>query len=123
MPMDSSGSSTSSRGTVSRSSGSPSTLSLHPAVRIGVDWVIDALQLISRLARVVMEHLYGFEGVVVQVLSNDIEFRQNALRDGDDVAARIIGLKDVQQFSRTVPEEFDVGIFRSDLRSGLHDRY
>jgi len=80
--------------------------------------VLDALQLISRLARVVMEDLYGFEGVVVQVLSNYLEVRRNALRDGDDVADRIIGLKDVQQFSRTGPEEFDVGIFRNDLRGG-----
>jgi hypothetical protein len=54
------------------------------------------LETVSRFARVVVKHQYCFVGVVIQVLSNQLELRENAVLYGDDVAAGVIGLKYIQ---------------------------
>jgi hypothetical protein len=57
---------------------------------------MSGLQLISSLVCVVVEHFYGFQGKVSEIFANQIKFLQNVVRHGNDMAADLFCLENVQ---------------------------
>ena len=50
-----------------------------------------------------MKHVDRFQRVIRKILANQIQLVQNLRRHGDNVASRIVGLKNIQQFAGTGP--------------------
>src|SRR5215475_5434280 len=57
------------------------------------------LQRVAGFCRVVVEHQNGFEGKISQIFPDSLKLRENIVRYGDDVAARIVRLKNLQQLA------------------------
>src|SRR5579862_4872865 len=64
------------------------------------------LQLESRRRRILQERLYRVQRQVVQVLADAAEFFEDVVRDGDDLAADLVGLEDIVEFARARPQQF-----------------
>src|SRR5688500_20327446 len=79
-----------------------------------------ALKLEARLYRVVPEHLYGFKGVLGEILADDIQLLQDVVGDRDDVAANGVGVEDIEQFARAGPDELLIRVRIHDVDGGFH---
>ena len=71
--------------------------------------------------RVVVEHLHGLEGEIVQVFSDEVDLLEQVGGHGNDVAANFVGLENIQKFAGAGPDEFAVGLRGNDLERGFHD--
>src|SRR5262245_33124973 len=66
-------------------------------------WRLTASELIAGPGRVGVKHLHGFQRIVLKIFPNSLELGQDAVRDRNDVAAGVVRLEDVEQFSGTGP--------------------
>src|ERR1700722_6433986 len=60
-----------------------------------------------RGAGVIHEHFHRIEQVVTEIAAQQRELPQQIVRDRDDVAADGVGLDDVEQLARAVPDQLD----------------
>src|SRR5664279_5534336 len=81
------------------------------------------LDLIPRVGRIVVKHLDRLQRILIQVLTNHFEFAQYPIRRGNDVAANIVRLKDVQQLAWASPKQFNTAKRRDDAHSLSHYRH
>ena len=63
----------------------------------------------TRALRVVVKHLHGVEGVVVEILANEKCFFKHVMSNSNHMAADGLGMIDVQQLARTCPDQFVLG--------------
>src|SRR5579885_2895977 len=65
------------------------------------------LQLVAGAARIAVEHGDRLRRVGGQVLADQLQFVEQVGSHGDDVAARGLGLEEVQQLTRAGPQQLD----------------
>ena len=66
-------------------------------------------ELVARGLSVVVEHLHGFERILVHVLADQRQLLDDVVGHRDDLAADLVGLENVEQFARARPDQFGVG--------------
>src|SRR5882762_9345729 len=59
----------------------------------------------SRSPSVLVEHLYGFEGVIGEILADQRQLPENVVGHGDHMTADHICLKNIEQLAWTRPDE------------------
>src|ERR1051326_3702891 len=70
---------------------------------------------------VVMKHLYGFQGVLLQILVHQLKLRYQIGCGGNDVAAAGLRLKKVQKLPWAGPKQFRIGELRKRLDARPHN--
>ena len=70
-----------------------------------------------------VEHLHRLERVLVEVLADQRELVQDVVGHGDDVAADLVGLEDVEQLARACPDQFRLRVASSTCAAGHHVRH
>jgi hypothetical protein len=58
------------------------------------------------MSGVVVKHPHRFERILAEILADGLELAEHAVGRGDDMAAHIISLEDIQQLARTGPNQF-----------------
>src|SRR5215471_1105154 len=74
------------------------------------------------MGAVVVEHLDRLKRVLVQVLTYNFEFTEHAIRRRNEVAADIVCLKNIEEFTRTGPQQLNSLLQRDDLHCLCRDR-
>src|SRR5271168_383373 len=69
---------------------------------------------------VVIKHLHGFEGKIAEVFSKEIELAHDVVCDGDDVAADLFGVKDVEQLAGAGPNQLGVFVAAENFHGFGH---
>src|SRR5262245_64493309 len=80
------------------------------------------LDLISGRCRVAIESLHRLARIFRQILADEIELAQELVRYGDDVAAALLGMEDVQELARAGPKQLRFRARTQDLLTGEHVR-
>src|SRR5262249_12115776 len=80
------------------------------------------LDLIGGSRGVAIEGLHGFARIFRQNLADEIELAEELVRYGDDVAAALLGMEDVQELAGAGPKQFRLGARGGNLLARLHMR-
>ena len=56
------------------------------------------------MSSIIIEHLYGFQRILVEVFPDKAQLLHDIVRYSDDVASDCVGLEDIQEFLRTGPD-------------------
>lgn len=72
--------------------------------------------------RVAMKHLHRFARIFHEILADEPKLLDHVIGCGDNVAADLISLKDVEKLARTGPEQFGFGPRRKSLFASAHMR-
>src|SRR5262249_52605330 len=91
-----------------------------PSVLLGGE--AGALDLIGGSGGVAIEGLHGLARILRQILANEIELAEELVRHGDDVAAALLGMEDVQELAGAGPKQFRLGARGGNLLARLHMR-
>ena len=61
--------------------------------------------------------LHRLERILVEILADQRQLGEHVVGDGDDVAADLVGLEDVEQLARAGPEQLGLRAVAQDARS------
>src|SRR5438270_6050596 len=75
---------------------------------------------IASLLCIVVKHSDCIEGVVAQIHADQSKFFQNIWGGGNDVTSHRLGLKNIEQFPGTGPDELRVGTYAHTFDSRGH---
>src|SRR5262245_9510306 len=79
-----------------------------------------SLDLISGRRRIAIESLNRLARIFREILADEIELAQELVRHGDDVAAALLGMEDVQELARAGPKQLRLRARSQDLLAGEH---
>src|SRR5581483_6399983 len=107
---------------------SSATISGTPFLRNEVAKLVNGVkgrgsQLEAGSGSIAVEHPHGIERVVRQIAPEQAELAEDVGRDGDDVAADVARLNDVEQLARTGPDDLDAAVRPHDVEGPPHHRH
>ena len=73
--------------------------------------------------RVAVEHLHGLQRELIEVLAEQVELLEQVVGHGDDVAADLVGLHDVEDLARRGPDQLGARRRDHDVDGARHDRH
>src|SRR5882724_8344427 len=81
----------------------------------------NVLQLESGLTGGIVEHLDGFQRILVESLAHDVQLLKDVGSYGYDVTANILGLENGEELTRARPDQFDGRTGYGSLHGRSHD--
>src|SRR5271154_4130880 len=75
---------------------------------------------VAGLDGVIVKHLDGLERKVAEIFSEEIELAHDVVGDGDDVAADLFGVKDVEQLAGAGPNQLGVFVAAENFHGLSH---
>ena len=84
------------------------------------------LDLIGCRGRILVEGLHGLARILGQILADEVELAQELVGHRDDIAAGLLGVKDVQKLARARPQQLRARpraqdlLARQHVRNGIH---
>src|SRR5215471_17082711 len=79
--------------------------------------------LISRRRGVPVKHGHCIAGIKLEVIADQGEFLEDVTGDRNNMAADLVGLKDVEQLARARPQQFDFAAVGNQLEGPTHVGY